>query len=170
MSDLPIKDSGDRREFSTGAVRDVNEDKGRFDLICPFALRVLAKVLQKGAKKYAERNWEKGIPQSSYIDSAIRHLNNHRIGMRDEDHLAAALYNVHCLVSQRERIAEGLLPAELDDLPNYLEQKKTEAPVDHHASCTKYMRKHTNAPCLNDKRKFFCGTPECHENLRRVSR
>ena len=27
-----IKDSGNRTEFSTGAVRDVQEDKGRFDL------------------------------------------------------------------------------------------------------------------------------------------
>jgi hypothetical protein len=121
---MEIKDSGDRRNFATGAVRDVNEDKGRFDLVCPFALDVLAKLLQKGAKKYAERNWEQGIPQSSYMDSALRHLNNHRKGMRDEDHLAAALYNVHCLVSQREKIALGLLTSELDDLPNYLHPEK----------------------------------------------
>lgn len=30
---MKIKDSGNRREFSTGAVRDINEDKGRCDLL-----------------------------------------------------------------------------------------------------------------------------------------
>lgn len=30
---MPIKDSGNRREFSTGAVRDIQEGKGRCDLL-----------------------------------------------------------------------------------------------------------------------------------------
>jgi hypothetical protein len=30
---MEIKDSGNRREFKTGAVRDVNDDKGRCDLL-----------------------------------------------------------------------------------------------------------------------------------------
>ena len=30
---MEIKDSGERREFKSGAVRDVNEDKGRCDLL-----------------------------------------------------------------------------------------------------------------------------------------
>jgi hypothetical protein len=38
-----IKDSGDRTEFSTGAVRDMAEGKGRFDLM---PLDVLADILQ----------------------------------------------------------------------------------------------------------------------------
>lgn len=38
-----IKDSGDRTEFSTGAVRDMKEGKGRFDLM---PLDVLADTLQ----------------------------------------------------------------------------------------------------------------------------
>jgi hypothetical protein len=37
-----IKDSGKRREFSTGAVRDIGEQKGRCDLL---PLRVVAKHL-----------------------------------------------------------------------------------------------------------------------------
>ena len=28
-----IKDSGERTKFETGAVRDMHEDKGRFDLL-----------------------------------------------------------------------------------------------------------------------------------------
>lgn len=37
-----IKDSGDRTEFSTGAVRDMHEGKGRCDLMC---LDVVARIL-----------------------------------------------------------------------------------------------------------------------------
>lgn len=29
----PIKDSGERTQFATGAVRDMHEGKGRFDLL-----------------------------------------------------------------------------------------------------------------------------------------
>ena len=38
---MEIKDSGNRREFSSGAVRDVNEDKGRCDLL---PLMVVGKI------------------------------------------------------------------------------------------------------------------------------
>lgn len=31
---------------------------------------------EEGAKKYGERNWQKGIPAHCYIDSAIRHYLN----------------------------------------------------------------------------------------------
>lgn len=37
-----IKDSGERREFSTGAVRDINEEKGRCDLL---PLDIIASLL-----------------------------------------------------------------------------------------------------------------------------
>ena len=30
---MEIKDSGERREFDTGAVRDIQEGKGRMDLL-----------------------------------------------------------------------------------------------------------------------------------------
>lgn len=39
---MAIKDSGERREFSTGAVRDIQEGKGRCDLL---PLDVVAKLL-----------------------------------------------------------------------------------------------------------------------------
>lgn len=35
---VKIKDSGNRTEFSTGAVRDMHEGKGRCDLLPPLAL------------------------------------------------------------------------------------------------------------------------------------
>lgn len=57
-----IKDSGERRWFTTGAVRDMSEGKGRFDLLPWAAVMEVAKHCENGAKKYGEHNVDKGIP------------------------------------------------------------------------------------------------------------
>ena len=100
--EMEIKDSGHRREFETGAVRDMAEGKGRFDLIPPLALRRLAKHYEKGAIKYGDRNWEKGIPNDSFIDSALRHINQYQAGEENEDHLSAAVFNLFGIVHFEE--------------------------------------------------------------------
>tara|TARA_R110001606_G_scaffold191714_1_gene339649 strand:- start:15 stop:356 length:342 start_codon:yes stop_codon:yes gene_type:complete len=41
-------------------------------------------------------------------------------GHRDEDHMAAAMWNIGAVIHVGEMIERGLLPKELDDLPNYL--------------------------------------------------
>ena len=41
-------------------------------------------------------------------------------GHRDEDHLAAARWNIGGMIHTEEMIGRGLLPGELDDLPCYL--------------------------------------------------
>jgi hypothetical protein len=117
--DYDLKDSGTRRTFDTGAKRDAATGKGRYDLISPLALRRLAVLLEKGAVKYDARNWEKGMPLSVFFDCAVRHLYKHLAGMRDEDHLAAAMWNVQAIMHFEEMIARGLKPAELNDLPSY---------------------------------------------------
>ncbi len=119
MSDYVTKDSGARQEFSTGSVRDSREGKGRYDLISPYALARLAGVYERGAKKYADRNWEKGQPQSRFLDSAMRHLQAYLMGHRDEDHLAQSAWNIFALIHQEEMIRRGLKPGTLDDLPHY---------------------------------------------------
>jgi hypothetical protein len=136
-----IKDSGDRREFDSGAVRDMQEGKGRCDLlpldvigewiespvINDIALFVetgkaiklydvlsdafgidiaqnvttileLAKHFEAGAKKYGERNWEKGIPVRCYIDSAVRHYLKYLRGDQDEPHDRAFVWNIVCAI------------------------------------------------------------------------
>ena len=85
MSDFITKDSGERRQFNTGAQRDVVTDKGRYDLISPIMIERLAKLLQRGAEKYNDRNWEKGMPLSVYMDSGMRHLYKFLEGHRDEE-------------------------------------------------------------------------------------
>lgn len=89
-----IKDSGQRTEFPTGAVRDMGKNKGRCDLLPMVALLRLSRHYEAGAAKYGLRNWEKGIPVSSFMDSALRHLMCYMAGWDDEDHLAAAAFNV----------------------------------------------------------------------------
>jgi len=120
-----LPDSGKRREFKTGSVRDSRAGKGRFDLMSPIALLRYAKHMEAGAIKYGDRNWEKGQPLMSYIDSAERHMNtwklNRLTGRKDEeDHLAAIIWNIGAFMHTKEMIACGHLPAELDDVPGPL--------------------------------------------------
>ena len=121
-----VKDSGARQKFSTGAVRDIQNGKGRYDLISPIFLRRLAKHYENGAVKYGDRNWEKGIPIGRFLDSASRHINEYREGMRDEDHLAAAAWNIACIIHTEEMIERGLLPKELMNIPSYMSTKETD--------------------------------------------
>lgn len=89
-----IKDSGERTLFATGAQRDMHEGKGRFDLLPWMGIWDVAKCCEEGAKKYGERNVDKGIPQHSFVDSAFRHLMKYTQGFTDEDHLRAAAWNI----------------------------------------------------------------------------
>ena len=134
---MPIMDSGERRRFSTGAVRDIADGKGRCDLlpldvvgaitndpILPLindyirtgdesslhraivdfseshfdnfstAMLEVSKHYEDGAKKYDERNWEKGIQLHCYIDSGIRHYIKYCRGDVDEPHDRAFLWNM----------------------------------------------------------------------------
>lgn len=144
---LTIKDSGNRTEFESGAVRDIQEGKGRCDLLpldvvseCykgyfpnkatgeifekiylftqdgdiahlyhalskdePFSgwsdmFLEVAVHFENGAKKYGERNWEKGIPVQRYIDSAVRHYLKWLRGDNDEPHDRAFCWNVMCAI------------------------------------------------------------------------
>lgn len=153
-----LKDSGARRQFESGAVRDIAEGKGRCDLlpldivgklfrhyamyspdpdidqnfdyavetilnniddfirngqssepiydaICTFikisdfkslpnAMMEVSKHYEDGARKYAERNWEKGINCHCYVDSGIRHLLKWIDNWKDEPHDRAFIWNM----------------------------------------------------------------------------
>ena len=115
-----LKDSGKRREFCTGSVRDDATGKGRPSLMPILALIKLSKHFEKGCNKYGDRNWEKGQPYSVYYDSATRHLMQWWGGADDEDHLTAYAWNALCLLDTHLRTNSGLLGRELDDRPQRL--------------------------------------------------
>ena len=120
MSRYGMTDSGKRQSFGKGmAIRDTADDKPRPDLISPFAEERQGHWLLMGAKKYAERNWEKGMPFSRCVASLKRHIMRFQQGKRDEDHLAAIMFNAMALIHYEEMIERGLLPTELNDMPNY---------------------------------------------------
>lgn len=114
MMATDMKDSGERREFGTGAVRDTASDKERPDLISPFALVRVGQWLKHGAKQYGERNWEKGFPFSVCYASLLRHVLKFAMRCTDEDHLAAIVFNAQAIMHYQE-----LGRVDLDDMPKY---------------------------------------------------
>lgn len=91
------KDSGQRQEFSTGMVRDVQTDKPRYDLLDRAMLKRWAGLMARGAQKYGEENWRKAETEEEmkrFKSSAMRHLFQWLDGETDEDHAAAVLFNV----------------------------------------------------------------------------
>jgi len=98
-----VEDSGERTEYNTGAVRDRKAGKGRCDLLPGCAILRLARHFENGAKKYGDRNWERGIPISSFIDSALRHIFMYMDGQKQEDHLCAAAWNLICAMATEEK-------------------------------------------------------------------
>ena len=114
-----LKDSGERQEFSTGAVRDSASDKPALVLISPWFLWDLGFWLKRGATKYAPRNWEQGMPFSRVLGSLEDHVQQYKMRDAAEDHLSAIACNAMFLKHYEHMIARGVLPASLNDLPSY---------------------------------------------------
>lgn len=109
-----IKDSGQRTQFGTGAVRDLSSGKGRMDLLPWTAVMEVSKHCENGAIKYGEHNVDKGIPIHSLVDSASRHLAKYIEGWDDEPHLVASAWNLLWAIQME------LLKPEMQDLPKRL--------------------------------------------------
>ena len=110
-----IEDGGERVAYGESmAVREPDAGKGRYDLITPYGVERLALWYELGANKYSERNWEKGMPFSRYINSAKRHIEKFVMGKEGEDHLAAAAWNLLAIMHH-----QALGQSELDDMPHY---------------------------------------------------
>jgi hypothetical protein len=121
---MKLKDSGKRESFDTGMIREPEMGRGRYDLISPIALNALAIHMGLGAEKYTDRNWERGGKLSRHLNSAMRHLHQFQEGLRDEDHLSAAVFNIFAITHDLEMIKRKKLPKELSDLPSYVGRKR----------------------------------------------
>ena len=121
MSDAPvILDSGHRRVFPTGAHRDRAAGKGDFSQLPFEPLRRVAVVFELGAAKYTRNNWRLGMPLSQHASSALRHSVKAAQGWTDEDHPAMAATNWFFFMETQRMIRDGILPAELDDIEDWL--------------------------------------------------
>ena len=103
-SNYTTKDSGKRQQFDSGGQRDTQEGKPRFDLLFPKGVPYeeqlvtrWANLMERGAKKYDERNWEL-FNSEEELDraksSALRHLLQWFHDEDDEDHAAAVMFNL----------------------------------------------------------------------------
>jgi len=115
-----LKDTGERRTFETGAVRDKVTGKGKPSLVPNFVIWLVSRIYEDGAIKYAARNWEKGMPLSAYLDSAERHIAKLKCGLRDEPHATQAIWNLVGYVFTTTLIKLGHRSATLNDMPNQL--------------------------------------------------
>jgi hypothetical protein len=104
MNKYTTKDNGEKETFDSGFVRDVADNKPRFDLLIPEGipyneqiLTRFAELMSRGAKKYSARNWEKANTMEEAKrcqESASRHFIQWMSGETDEDHAAAIYYNI----------------------------------------------------------------------------
>jgi len=112
------KDSGKREEFSTGMVRDTQDDKPRYDLIDRPFLKRWAELMARGAKKYGENNWRKAATEDEltrFKASAIRHLFQYLDGDSSEDHAVAVAFNLAGAEMVREKMKVGeVMPCSTD--------------------------------------------------------
>jgi hypothetical protein len=98
------KDSGQRKEFKTGMIRDAEGGKPRFELLIlkdlPYEEQMLTRfagLLARGAEKYESRNFEKAETEeelSRFKESAFRHFMQWVCDEDDEDHASAVWFNI----------------------------------------------------------------------------
>lgn len=119
-NEFVIKDSGQRENFETGAKRDTDEGKPRYDLIPPLAERRVAMHYAKGAQKYEPWNWSLGMPFSRFWASLKRHVAAFECGDNEEDNLAAIVFAANSIMHFQE-----CGRTDLDDMtPRIMEWKK----------------------------------------------
>jgi len=84
-----------KETFPGGATRSSSKGKGRFDLIPYCAQLRVARRYEEGAEIHGDNNWRNGQPRWRLFCGAIRHLFQALAGLKDEDHLAAAVWNIY---------------------------------------------------------------------------
>jgi hypothetical protein len=98
------------RKFKSGAIRDNEDQKEDYiETISWSAMKRYAKFMTAMKSKYGEGNFKKGINDSSYERSAVRHIqkyleNKYELGNCEIelDHLSAVIFNVLGLIHNEE--------------------------------------------------------------------
>jgi len=71
--DTILYESSRAAALSKGGMKD-DADKVRLELIPPELLFAVGDILTSGAKKYADRNWEKGMKWGRVFGALMRHM------------------------------------------------------------------------------------------------
>lgn len=114
MKKFGLRTGAKKATFKSGAQRDVRGGKPRPDLVSPFMMMRLGEHMRKGAEKYSEHNWAKGMPYSVYVEGMYRHLLQYQMGDVKEDHLSALIFNAMAIIHYEET---GM--SYLNNLPRY---------------------------------------------------
>jgi len=111
-----IKDSGKRKVFKSGMVRDTADDKIEYwrIFIGPLLKRYAAHIT-KGAAKYPDPkpgvpNWTRAVGEEELLrfrDSLARHFFQYMNGELDEDHASAVVFNLNGAEYVKERMKRG---------------------------------------------------------------
>jgi len=97
--------------FATGAIRDTSVGKEAYvETISWTAFKKYAEYMTSKKEKYGAGNFKKGITDSSYEESLVRHVqkylaNKYENGScePDEDHLSAIVFNAFGLLHNQEQ-------------------------------------------------------------------
>ena len=102
----------------------------RYNLVPPFAQEQYAQVLTKGANKYAERNWERGMKWSKVLASLERHLAAIKSG-EDHDPETGLLHSAHVMCNAAFLTEYYKIYPQGDDRPHaYLDVPKIGLDID----------------------------------------
>lgn len=109
------KDSGQRQDYASGMRRDVQDGKPNFGLIFPEGvayedqfLTRFAGLLERGAVKYGDNNWQLANSQEEltrFRASALRHAVQWACGETDEDHAAAVVFNLMAYETTKRKVS-----------------------------------------------------------------
>ena len=113
-----MKASGRNPKYDEVRGLRYNSDKLRYDLIPPLANRECAKVWTESLGKYPAGNWEKGMPWTEVIASAMRHLEAIRLG-EDIDQESGCLHAAHLMCNAAMLTEFHYTHPEFDDRVKY---------------------------------------------------
>lgn len=108
------KDSGKREDYDSGMRRDTEDNKTDFTYLMiegvPYEDQPIHRIMQlymRGAQKYGKSNWQKANSLEEFERfkrSLFRHWMQYISGDRDEDHIAAVVWNAIAIMYMEAKL------------------------------------------------------------------
>ena len=110
--------------YDGGAHRDSRRGKGALKWLPWDVIFLVSRIYEEGNIGRSEdgtgedRNWERGMPLTDLLDSAMRHITSYLAGDRNEPHLPQAAWNILNAIYMSIQVYMGWRPANLNRLTN----------------------------------------------------